>query len=598
MATRKSGFYDSVYYTTTRRGRPTGSDMGYEMFPEKYEKTEVHEDPDELYNHYRTTLKDYTPDQENLMASGEPRRDTHAREKINLRSGGARVNTMPYANENFDLQFHDEDPRGWSTEQPWGEYRRVIEGQLNRIDFKDDGDYSVPGTGIHPNTMYKQIRGAQDWVKARLKIFSTSKDNFHNGGIGKYKWYDKSSAEKVDFEETSVNIDQRYDSYPERMNKTSELSNIVNLGSKMLRTNTTTDQLVQVSTYGKLFRSKGLIPHEAQMRIVEDDTRWGNVFKEDAKVNRQIASMLSMQVNRDAMQNVERGQKSGAESFSAQNRSQKLSDDIISLMGLTHADVKYLESAKSQNRKGAERALAQLKDLQELLHAIPANMKIQIRDELALKSGGAHLRPTGDGGRQTRTEVILNPKIREFMRLQASKNADRTANPEDLMREAVADSEGKLNHKLAGTPVYIYKNADVEDIDANRREANGETKKSLISETKVVSYKSLSQTATDQTKNQHEGLQMQQLADSMREVRGITQKIGETLRNVGDVNTARVDNNFGDNLTKTRHGGRMGSKDMRRSMDTDTARDAMSDRSSVGRKNMGRRDPGTSLSVN
>ena len=583
MASRKSGFYNSEYYKTTRRGRTLDGDMSFDMFPEKYETTAVQEDPNELYNHNRQVIKDYTPDHGNMLASDETTRDKHSREKLRLREGGARTLTMPYSNNDNDTQFHDSDPRGWSVEQPWQEYRRQLEAQMNRTDFKDDGDYSVPSAGIHPNTMYSQIRGAQDWVKARLKIFSTSKDNFHNGGIGKYKWYHKSDGEKVDFEETSVNIDQRYDSFAERQNKTSELSNIVNLGSKMLRTNTTTDQLVTVSSYGKLMRQKGLIPHETQLRIVEDDTRWGKV-KTGAFSHNNVASYMSAEVNRESMQAAvgDKAKFTAAKEDESKNRNAKLTGDIIGLMGFTENEVKYLESAAANNVKTAKLALAQLHGLTELLHATPAHLKLTLRDELVV-SGVRGPKATSDGGRAARNEVVLNPKIVEYMKQSVRKNADRTANPENLLREAVADSEGKLNHKLAGQEVFVYKSTTQDDLSKNRNETDAETKKAKIAIENIVSYKNFSKHSQNVTKNQHEGLQMQDLADSKKMWQKMGMLIGDTK--VADVKSATTDNNFGENLTKTRHIGAMGTKSaLRRSITADTPSDTMSDTFSVSRK--------------
>jgi len=583
MASRKSGFYNSEYYKTSRRGRALDGDMSFDMFPEKFEATSVNEDPNELYNYNRQVLKDYTPDHGNMLASDETTRDKHSREKLRLREGGARTLTMPYSNDNNDTQFHDSDPRGWSTEQPWQEYRRQLEAQLNRTDFKDDGDYSVPGTGIHPNTMYSQIRGAQDWVKARLKIFSTSKDNFHNGGIGKYKWYHKSDGEKVDFEETSVNIDQRYDSFAERQNKTSELSNIVNLGSKMLRTNTTTDQLVTVSSYGKLMRQKGLINHETQLRIVEDDTRWGQVKNGAFSNKSNVASFMSAEVNRESMQAAvgDKAKFKAEKEDENKNQSKKLTGDIISLMGFTENEVKYLESAAAKNVKTAKLALAQLHGLTEMLHATPAHLKLTLRDELVV-SGVRHVGATSTGGRKARNEVILNPKIVEYMKQSVRKNADRTANPENILRDAIADSEGKLNHKLAGQEVYVYKHNSPDDLMNNRNDSLAEPKAAKIAIENIVSYKNFSKSAQSITKNQHEGLQMQDLADSKKMWQKMGMLIGDTKAAV-----AVTDNNFGDNLTKTRHIGGMGTKSaIRRSISTDTPSNTMSDTSSIARKNI------------
>lgn len=587
MASRTSGMYSQEQYTTTYRGRELANDIGWEMFPEKLEKTDIYEDPNEMYDYRRDVLKDLTPDRSNLMAYEETRRDKHSREFLNLRSGGARVTTDPWANEGFDTQFHDSDPRGWSTEQPWQEYRRLMQTQMDRLDFKDDGDYSVPSSGLHPNTMYSQIRAAQDWVKARLKIFSTSKDNFHNGGIGKYKYYDRSSAEKVDFEETSVNIDQRYDSYENRRNKTDILSDKIALGSKALRVNTTTDHEVAVSAYGKLMKHVGLIPHETQLRMLEDDTRWGKEFK-PTKVSKPLAIMMAAEANRENMQNSQSEKSKFVNEINGEmnQRGGKVLHEIVSLLGFTENEIKFLKSEEMKNNKTAKKALANLYELTEMLHALPANVKLTLRDELALKSGGARLRPSEDGGRDLRNSVILNPKIRDFMIYAAGGNK-RPEDTTEAMRKGIADSEGKLNNIFANSPLFIYKNSGVEDLDvlaAKHQSITTPGRVTATTETAVASFKSFAKTAMDLATSSRESITSNMFADSIKSIFGMNLKKGETMGHSADINTTKVDNKFGENLHLDRRVGRIGSKHMVRDMETDTHRNEMSDATSVSRR--------------
>lgn len=603
MASRKSGHYMSENYVGGRRGRERDGDMGWEMFSDRTEITPVYEDPAEMYDYRRGVLKDLTPDRSNLMAHEETRRNTYAKDRLNLRSGGARVTTDPWANEGFDTQFHDADPRGWSTEQPWSEYRRLLEAVLNRTDYKDDGDYSVPSAGLHPNTMYKQIRDAQNWVKARLKIFSTSKDNWHNGGVAQFKWWDKSNAEKVDFEETSVNIDQRYDSYENRRNKTDILSDKVHLGSKMLRVNTTTDHQVMVSAYGKLGKNNGLLKHETQLRMLEDDTQWGKIFRETNNT-RPIAKLMSSVVGegengtrtaaesvREAMQAAvgDAGKfKSPIDSNEANTKSGRLTQELVSLMGITENEIKFLESEKNKGGKTAAKSLAQLHDLVEMLHAIPANMKLAMRDEIIMAKVGRGIRAPGDL-RPSQDAVILNPKIVEFM-IQATKKSGSRAdtNPEDALREAIADPEGKLQHLLSNNPLYVRKSALVEDTDLNQNRRQGEKTPGRVTattETEVQSFKAFAREAFKLAASQRKSVNVQEFADSVKALMGMNQKKMETIKHAGDVNTTQVDNKFGENKALTRHIGRIGTKHMQRAMATDTMTDEISDATTVMRRN-------------
>ena len=120
MATRSSAMISQELYLGSRRGRPIDDNMSYEMFPDKYEKTDILEDSsfDQLNNDRRSTLKDFAPEQNTLIASEAPRRVTPARDVLNLREGAARTTTDPWVNsgngsgaDGFDISFHDRDYR-------------------------------------------------------------------------------------------------------------------------------------------------------------------------------------------------------------------------------------------------------------------------------------------------------------------------------------------------------------------------------------------------------------------------------------------------------------------------------------------------------
>jgi len=602
MATRSSGHYSSENYVGTRRGRSAALGMGWEMFPEKTEATDIDEDPEQLYNHGRDTLKDWGPDTTNLFAHEEVRRNNFSRDRLELRSGGARVNTDPWQNEDYDTQFHDRDPRGWSTEQPWSEYRRHLEAQLRRIDFKDDGDYSVPSQGIHPNTMYKNIKSGFNWVKSRLKIFSTSKDGWHNGGIGKYKWYHTSSAEKVDFEDTGVNIDQRYLDADLRTNPTSNLSNHLHGGSKKLRVNTTTDHKVQVSAYMKLFRNRGLIPHESQMRIIEDDTRWGKLSTIGDITPKNVTKLMSSQVNgEDRMASTAASQNrffaalyGEKEKFAAapgdemENRQRKITTEVMSLLGFTEEDIKFLESYEGNNKRHAELLLGDIKRLTEVIHRTPANIKLQMRDELLMQNVGGGLLPAdATATRRARDNVILNPKIIQFMDQHVRKTANPGDNDENR-RDTIGDGENKLNGVFSNSPMYVFKSRaqDTDNIDFNRRMAQrGKGKFTSIEDTKTHSFKQIAATAQQISKNRRTGgLQLQWLPDTVKAQVAKSLNIGETRTNVADIDTTSIDNEFGDNMSITRHGGMMGSKHMMRGMDRENFEDEMAEVGNFDRK--------------
>jgi len=595
MASRSSGNFNSEFYIGTRRGRFDGADMGFEMFPEKYEQTVIYEDPDQLNEDRRETLKDFTPDNSRLFAHEEPRRVTYARDALNLRDGGARTTTDPWSNDDFDNQFHDKDPRGWSTEQPWKEYRRHMENQLRTIDFKDDGDYSTTSGHVHPNTLYRTIRGAQEWVTARLKIFETSLTNNHNGGVGVYA--NVSNVFKSEYEDQSRMMDgsmnTTFEDPANRSRATMRLSNWVHGGSKALRANTTTDHKVLVAAYGKLMRQRGLINHENQLRLLEDDTNWSKIEGMLGATPKPIVSLMSnlaagrtadasgrlLQQDQDAPVKSERFRGLRYDESEIHNRNNVVTRDIMSLLGITENELKLLESRSNSNDKSAQHSLANLYKMAEIVHRQPAHIKLQIRDELLLKSAGAGIRP--GTGYEARTNVIVNPKILSFMAMQTRSNRAQDLDLGEVNWLAEADAEGRLDHALSKLPLLVYKSAN-----------QGDSVESMWTETNHVqpgskrahSYKNLGIGSTEIQKN--------------RGSSSVTNWFDEAGRfNYGKLKTHEgedilvanqhvdIDNEFGENRSLTRHIGRVGTKHTSRyHMRDDTNREDM-EIESLGRRN-------------
>lgn len=577
MASRSSGHFNSEFYKGGRRGRSLTGDMGWEMFPEKLESTPMYEDPDQIYNNRRDILKDRSPENSNLFAHEETRRNNYSRSRINLRDGGKFGSTAdPWQNEEFDTQFHDKDPRGWSTEQPWKEYRRVLTAQLNQTDFKDDGDYSVTGGGIHPNTLYKQIRGAQDWVKARLKIFSTAKTAKHTGGTGVYA--NISNVFKSDYEDTSVMVDgtgmaQTFEDPVIRQRATTRLSNWVHGGSKALRVNTTSDHRVKVASYGKLMRQRGLINHENQLRLVSDDTHWSliegkqtaprNLVKlMSSIVNGKTAADISRQLNQDSQASpadTERFKGGKFDEKEVDNRNNVLTRDIIALLGMTQNELKFLESKAQLNNKHAQRALANLYTMAEAVHRAPAHTKLQIRDELLIKSAGQGLSPVSPSDlRKHRNAVVVNPRILKFMDLMVRRSAMPGDAWENQMR-SIGDPDDKLDNWLNQVPLFISKSKtrDGEDIISVFHDSAASQRETISN--KTHSYRSIAIDSINNQRNRKEGILSALLENSKSWDAGKNRSITSDDF-IKEMMHVEIDNDFGENKALTRHMGRMGNK--------------------------------------
>ena len=587
MASGKSDYYMSNNYVGTRRGRSTGGDIGWEMFPEKLESTPIEELPydSQLDTNWRNTLKDRTPDTDTLFAHEEARRNPYSRDFLNLREGGARVNTEPWQNEDFDTQFHDHDPRGHSTEQPWKEYRRRAETLMREIDFKDDGDYSVPSSGISPFTMQKNIKGAFYWAKSRMKWFDTAKDSFHNGGTGVHQHEHQSGVKYIDVEDPSSLTDPAYSEMEGRSHKTTTLSNVVNTGSKFLRANTTTDQEVKVASYGKLMGRRGLLNHETQLRQVQNDTPLSKIEGMQSVPANLVALMSSGSKRESAAASVRKNKQAAVgdkEKFAAvteqerQNRSMLLTTEVLSLLGFTKQEIDWLDSYEGVNKKHADLLKANLYKLTELVHATPAHVKLQMRDELIMQSSGGLMPGTTTGIRRMRDRTVINPKVVELMDQMLNKSNPKPGQPGYNRRSAQGDPEKMLDHLLSDGKLLVKRSQMAEDIDfdANRREGTREHGRNGPGrDHRTHSYANLAMSAQNLQGNRHEGKNDQELKDTVERALGKALAMAST-RNA-NINSTSIDNDFGENLTKDRRGGHMGSKYMMRHMDREEDNDTL-----------------------
>lgn len=586
MATRTSSMISQEQYLGSVRGRPIDHNIGWEMFPGKTEATETNEINyfDQLNEDRRNTLRDLQPEQTGLFPYEQPRRDTYARGHLNLREGyfgsltDSWMNSGQNGKDGFDISFHDHDPRGWSTEQPWKEYRKLAETQFKNIDYKDDSDNSVPSQGIHPNSMYKQIRASQNWVKSRMKIYSEEWEGKSNGGVGIYP--NTSRIYQSNWEESGVGTDnsgpsKTFDDPENHQHHNVNISNIVNLGSKWLRTNNTTDHLVKVAAYNKLYKSKGLLTHETQLRILEDDTPWSNlegskqtprnlvklmtsqIYSDNPNISRYTASEIA-RILRQSDQLEELKPNMGREEMENYNRNLILTRDIVGLLGFSESDIKYLESKKNKNHKSAGKLLAKIQELITTVHKASPNEKLQMRNELILRSCGMGLSPaTGSELRKIQDSVIVNPKIVQFMSLNTKKRKEL---PESG-RDGLMDPENKLDHILSKTPLFVYKTPNKKTDDLIRF---GNPDGKLRDQTKTIGdYKHLEKYSKHLEKNLRMGIGAQLPGESNPTPEYTSMFISQDNHQENLRKTA-LDNEFGDNRYLTRLGGIIGTKQMRR----------------------------------
>lgn len=212
---------------------------------QRYEETDIHEDPDELDTYHRNMLMYQGPDPE-LFESDAPRRNTHSTEIMNIRHHGARSELVPHHPEIF-LEHTDKDPRGTATGP---DMRKMVDQQRFRgryIKFYKDGDESIPESHRSRQMVARDKDKLFYQTKNRLKIFDTSMDGRHNGGpTGIRKGQDITKI-TLDGPLKDLNHGRKH---IHRGDKTTILSNYTPIGWYK-----TTDHKFAVAQYGKQYSS-------------------------------------------------------------------------------------------------------------------------------------------------------------------------------------------------------------------------------------------------------------------------------------------------------------------------------------------------------
>jgi hypothetical protein len=320
------------------------------------------------------------------------------------------------------------------------------------------------------------------------------------------------------------------------------------------------------------------------MRVLEDDTPWSRIegaatapknlvklmataLQDRGDSSDTAAQSARLLYQNAAMEGAHQEQFTGMArgESTLDNRNLMMTRDIMALLGFTENEVKFLESRNGENRRGADHALANLYEMAQTLHAMPANMKLELRNELLLRSAGAGLRPA-QNVRGSRNQVIVNPKIISFMEI-ASRRTKFDADPIENRASAIGDSEGRLDTK--NTPIFVYKSSDraLEDVDRNRRGADSETK-TIRGDDRVISYRNLARELSRLEKNSRESRNTQLRQDATEASVGKNWQITD-LDIIGNLMKAETEMKYRKNNTINRHAGRLGTKDTRRYIQSD-----------------------------
>lgn len=610
-AGRSSAHYTLENYVGSKRGRQVSEDFGPELFKSKWEYSGMIEDPPSkmLDDNNREGLRDWGPVISSQFAYELPRRNPGSKWRINLHERGTEYESDPWiSHTDIQTSFRDKDPRGYLNSPDFhSNYRDQITARIRQFDFASDGSYNEPSGVIHPNTMYKKIRSAQDWTAARLKIFDTSFENLNNGGVGMYP--NVSKVYNSQREMSAVGVDnvapsQTFSDNEMKPHRNINISDIINTGSNFLRANSTTDHKAMVASYNKLYKNRGLINHETQMRIVEDDAPWSRI-EGIKQTPRNLVRMMATQLYSDSptlaprtaaemgrilMQADQLNNPANTgiarEEMTNTNKNNTVTRDIMSLLGITANDVKQLESMQDKNRKPAQKMLADIYHMAETVHRLPMAEKMDIKNELLIKAAGGGLKPAGDPVGLSSQAVVLNNKILEFMHNETRSSA---AHGDTSKNETTTDTHKAL---LQDNPLFVYKNKPDEDVELNRMNTTTTMPQNQNSDKKRHSYSGLAKFSIHLENNRKLGNATQLLAELSGQQTQHRHQANKSDQDFHEnmLNT-QLDNEFGDNRYLNRHGGRIGSKNMRRAQTSDYFSYDQMNESGVTAQNGHRKNP-------
>lgn len=227
----------------------SGSTMSSAWYLKKTEQTCIFEDPDQLTNYYRASLKDIRPDRPSLE-SDQPRTNNYSADRLNLRHYGVRNPTTPDLPDGTFLDFEHlvKDPRGAASGPDMKQYRKQEEARGKFIKFYSDTDNSVPGEGRNQAQVIKDIKGQFYNVKNRMKIFDESLGSMQtSGALHAQRKKTAECMQETDERPREIQDEMCYN----KSNKVTDLSNNTSIGWRR-----TTDHRFKIAKYGQVRSTK------------------------------------------------------------------------------------------------------------------------------------------------------------------------------------------------------------------------------------------------------------------------------------------------------------------------------------------------------
>ena len=310
-------------YSGIIRGGLSGQsgDMPPELHMKKLEQTCMYERESQLEDHFRSILRDTTPDQVS-MAQDMPRysQDQTRSEIINVRHSGARTAEEPTHPDLF-LGFTDRDSRGHHDSGP--DFRKINGHSETRGKYKDflsdhASDWTVPGGHRSELKVIKDIRKTVYPAKQRMKWFDTSRDGRGNTGSNSRIRGSKKPLTTIDGVMLDLNNTQ---GMGQRNDNTTVKSNNIKIGYR-----TTGDHRFSVAQYGILSNKQQKVNiHSSQYKNKQSHKY--DVSPSEIK-NRLACAILKESWNRRKLEGLKREDTYIKNSKTAKNKINKILSDM------------------------------------------------------------------------------------------------------------------------------------------------------------------------------------------------------------------------------------------------------------------------------
>lgn len=495
----------------------SGSIIPESVYLKKYEQTCVFEDPDQLNNHFRNTLKDRRPDKP-FFESDTPRYNNYSSDRLNLRHHGRRVTAEPYLPEGtfIDYEFTVKDPRGTAIGPDMMKYRGQQEVRGKFIKQGNDEDHSVPSSGWNPTHLVKDMRNQFYNTKSRMKIFDESMDSRHNGGTKQTMITSTGICMQETDERKPIMQDEMCYN---RSNVINDLSNNTSIGWRR-----TTDHVFKVAKYGQIRSNAPLeVQNWAKNRSnarVEHD-----VFLSWKDQN--IPKTLSLK-----MIDMARKKYSDMESGRTVLLSQSKDNQITRSRKLTAKDLSGIQSRETDETRAP--------DSHSLLKAEQSPYKV--------------MQPVLDSTKMDK--IIIDPLIIEQM---CSINRKMASRDMDDLRDSIVQSNESYGIFMEQSNSKHNPNVEMNNEILWESEANYEKGRSMC----IANYSKIAAN-TIITANNPNDVDFERYK---RNSKTNNQRRGRLTNDLYNMDVVDYDNKYGSEVDKVKQVGKMGSKYVRHFID-------------------------------